>query len=182
MSASRRRCRSTNSNRDRETIPLAFGVPSRNETGGRVRIDPAGPRRRGGASLGVMQPAVCRLCVFLGALAVLAMPLPTAADCGSRGGPGYRGPDGKCVGWANIGRVCGNPPSAKCTPEIAHENAPKAAEHGAAIDALRPTRGATALMGAPAATAPPPNALAQCTSIADATARLECFDRAAAKK
>jgi PLD-like domain len=25
--------------------------------------------------------------------------------CGCRGGPGYRGPDGKCVGWQNIEAV-----------------------------------------------------------------------------
>ena len=33
------------------------------------------------------------------------------------GGPGYRGPDGRCVGWAALARVCGNPPSQKCTAE-----------------------------------------------------------------
>ena len=52
------------------------------------------------------------------------------AACGEKGGPGYRGPDGKCVGWANIGKVCGNPPTLRCTEELAHPGAPSAAEHG----------------------------------------------------
>ncbi len=38
--------------------------------------------------------------IFLGATTALA-----CQGCGCRGGPGYRGPDGKCVGWVNIGRV-----------------------------------------------------------------------------
>lgn len=37
--------------------------------------------------------------------------------CGCRGGPGYRGPDGHCVGWARLNRVCGNPPTTNCTYE-----------------------------------------------------------------
>lgn len=82
-----------------------------------------------------MQLRVYRL-FALSALAALAIPLQASADCGSRGGPGYRGPDGKCVGWANIGRVYGNPPSTNCTPEIAHQNAPEAAAHGAEIESL----------------------------------------------
>jgi len=39
------------------------------------------------------------------------------ADCGDRGGPGYRAPDGHCVGWAELRRICGNPPATKCNPE-----------------------------------------------------------------
>jgi len=35
---------------------------------------------------------------------------PAFAECGDRGGPGYRGPRGRCVGWADIGKTCGNPP------------------------------------------------------------------------
>jgi hypothetical protein len=34
-------------------------------------------------------------------------------------GPGYRGPDGRCVGRAELARVCGNPPSQKCTADRA---------------------------------------------------------------
>jgi len=35
---------------------------------------------------------------------------PVFAERGDRGGPGYRGPSGRCVGWADIGKTCGNPP------------------------------------------------------------------------
>jgi hypothetical protein len=30
---------------------------------------------------------------------------PAFAECGDRGGPGYRGPSGRCVGWADIGNA-----------------------------------------------------------------------------
>lgn len=39
--------------------------------------------------------------------------------CGCKGGPGFRGPDLKCVGWANLVRVCGPPPYTKCSRECA---------------------------------------------------------------
>jgi hypothetical protein len=65
--------------------------------------------------------AVALLCFFVAA---------AAAACGTRGGPGYRGPDGKCVGWAAIGRVCGDPPSLRCTAEHAQPEAPDAAKRG----------------------------------------------------
>ena len=42
------------------------------------------------------------------------------------GGPGYRGPDGRCVGSAALARVCGSPPSQKCTAE----RPPAKANHG----------------------------------------------------
>src|SRR3974377_670180 len=44
------------------------------------------------------------------------------ADCGDRGGPGYRAPDVHCVGWAELRRICGNPATTKCSPE--RPNAP----------------------------------------------------------
>jgi hypothetical protein len=50
------------------------------------------------------------------------------ATCGDSGGPGYRGPNGKCVGWEVLGRVCGCPPSTRCTPE---QTAPDADERSA---------------------------------------------------
>lgn len=55
-------------------------------------------------------------------LASLAMLLSApstdaASGCGSRGGPGYRGPNGKCVGWEQLARVCGSPPTERCAPE-----------------------------------------------------------------
>jgi hypothetical protein len=39
------------------------------------------------------------------------------SGCGCRGGPGYRGPDGRCVGWAQLNAKCGNPPTSRCTYE-----------------------------------------------------------------
>ncbi len=46
------------------------------------------------------------------------------SGCGCRGGPGYRGPDGRCVGFAALDRVCGVPPETRC----AKEGAPKVEE------------------------------------------------------
>lgn len=37
--------------------------------------------------------------------------------CGCKGGPGYRAPDGKCVGRRNITKLCGSPPSKRCKRE-----------------------------------------------------------------
>ena len=45
---------------------------------------------------------------------------PTCRGCGCKGGPGYRGPDGRCVGFKALAKVCGDPPSLRCT----FENAP----------------------------------------------------------
>ncbi|NEW96809.1 hypothetical protein DY467_08465 [Rhodopseudomonas sp. BR0G17] len=44
---------------------------------------------------------------------------PPCKGCGCRGGPGYRAPDGHCVGFRELHRVCGTPPS-RCV----FENAP----------------------------------------------------------
>ena len=48
--------------------------------------------------------------------------------CGCKGGPGYRGTDGKCIGYANIIQKCGLPPhracAAECTPVM------KECDHG----------------------------------------------------
>jgi hypothetical protein len=52
------------------------------------------------------------------------------AACGDRGGPGYRAPSGRCVGWADIGKTCGNPPTTRCTAENASGSASIAADHG----------------------------------------------------
>ena len=58
------------------------------------------------------------------------------ATCGTRGGPGFRGPDGSCVGWAALGRVCGSPPTKRCTAELKSDGADEAADLGAkAIEA-----------------------------------------------
>jgi hypothetical protein len=60
--------------------------------------------------------------LFLSAVLVLLQtPAALAQDfckgCGCKGGPGYRGPDGGCVGWAQLNKVCGTPPTTKCMPE-----------------------------------------------------------------
>lgn len=45
---------------------------------------------------------------------------PACSGCGCKGGPGYRGPDGRCVGFKDLASVCGTPPETRCT----FENAP----------------------------------------------------------
>ncbi len=40
--------------------------------------------------------------------------LPACEGCGCRGGPGYRGPDGHCVGFRELSRVCGGNPAERC--------------------------------------------------------------------
>lgn len=62
-----------------------------------------------------------------------ALPPSAFAACGDRGGPGFRGPDGKCVGWAALARVCGNPPSTRCAAEVVQSGADEAAEQGSKI-------------------------------------------------
>jgi|SRR6266550_7502604 hypothetical protein len=69
----------------------------------------------------------------IGLVALVALVAATSfaeATCGDRGGPGYRGPNGKCVGWEELGRVCGSPPSTRCTPERTAPAAPEAARKG----------------------------------------------------
>jgi hypothetical protein len=65
-----------------------------------------------------------------------AAPVVALAACGDRGGPGYRGPNGKCVGWESIARVCGSPPTQRCTAERAQAEASEASEHGSKIRRL----------------------------------------------
>ncbi len=48
--------------------------------------------------------------------------------CGCQGGPGYRGPDGKCVSWSKIRSVCGSPPTKNCTAELPNKGAEDAAK------------------------------------------------------
>jgi len=59
---------------------------------------------------------------------------PACQGCGCKGGPGYRGPNGQCVGFKNLDRVCGIPPTTHCT----FENAPGTGAN--AECALRPKR------------------------------------------
>jgi hypothetical protein len=63
----------------------------------------------------------CAVTVCGGPLVHAACPdRPACRGCGCKGGPGYRGPDGKCVGFKTLYKVCGNPPETRC----AFENAP----------------------------------------------------------
>lgn len=39
------------------------------------------------------------------------------SGCGSRGGSGYRGPKGRCVGKKRLRKICGNPPTLRCKAE-----------------------------------------------------------------
>lgn len=55
------------------------------------------------------------------------------ATCGAKGGPGYRSANGKCVGWAALARTCGNPPTLRCSAELAQPEANEAAKKGSQI-------------------------------------------------
>jgi hypothetical protein len=67
--------------------------------------------------------------MVLATLALFAWPIepghafcpdrPACKGCGCKGGPGYRAPSGYCVGFAELDKVCGNPPT-RCV----FENAP----------------------------------------------------------
>eukprot|EP01034_Spumella_vulgaris_P017409 gene17409-biopygen15290 len=70
-------------------------------------------------------------CVAMWLAALAAAHGQTCSGCGCGGGPGYRGPDGQCTTWENIGAVCGTPPSAGCKAE--HPAAP--ADAAAALSA-----------------------------------------------
>jgi len=61
------------------------------------------------------------------ATALALVPAIANAECGDRGGPGYRGPDGRCQSWRDVGRNCG---SGACTPEQVNPNAPAAIQRG----------------------------------------------------
>jgi hypothetical protein len=70
------------------------------------------------------------------------------SGCGCRGGPGYRGPNGHCVGWAKLNKICGNPPSTRCAFEgeggdgepnaPAPDQEPGLNEHGMVPDQKQP--------------------------------------------
>ena len=40
--------------------------------------------------------------------------LPPCSGCGCRGGTGYRAPDGHCVGFRELSKVCGADPAKVC--------------------------------------------------------------------
>src|SRR5438876_330270 len=69
--------------------------------------------------VGVMRIAI-RLAAVGFALSLVSAPLTAeevCSGCGCKGGPGYRGPNDQCVGWARLNKVCGNPPTTNCRPE-----------------------------------------------------------------
>ncbi|SHG75803.1 hypothetical protein SAMN02745157_4769 [Kaistia soli DSM 19436] len=61
--------------------------------------------------------------------------------CGCRGGPGYRAPNGRCVSWAQIGRICGSPPTTHCAAEGPNAGADEAAQEGQRIQRLKDAAG-----------------------------------------
>lgn len=75
--------------------------------------------------------------IWLSAIFFLAGITVASAACGERGGPGYRGPDGRCVSWKTIAAVCGHPPETRCTSE---QEADGAREVGALQHQARQTR------------------------------------------
>jgi hypothetical protein len=70
-------------------------------------------------------------------LAAFGIQLSAHAQCGSRGGPGYRDQADNCVGWASIGRICCYPPTLRCKPEQIRPGADEAAKAGVEVDRLK---------------------------------------------
>ena len=73
-----------------------------------------------------MRLRACMLLAMFGALVLapaagraMCPERPACRGCGCKGGPGYRAADGHCVGFRELDKVCGNPPT-RC----AFENAP----------------------------------------------------------
>lgn len=58
-----------------------------------------------------------RIIGLLACLLFAAEVQASCSGCSCRGGPGFRASDGKCVGWKELNRKCGNPPEARCTDE-----------------------------------------------------------------
>jgi hypothetical protein len=58
-----------------------------------------------------------RLLLVIAFLVVSSETLLACTGCGCRGGPGYRGPDGRCVGGKQLNSTCGTPPTSRCTYE-----------------------------------------------------------------
>src|SRR5687768_6189223 len=82
------------------------------------------------ARAGGEMSAFQRLCLIV---FLLSLGSEALAACGTRGGPGYRAADGKCVGWAELARKCGSPPDLRCTAENAQPEAAVAAQNGSTI-------------------------------------------------
>ncbi|MDB5620827.1 MAG: hypothetical protein JWQ24_5065 [Tardiphaga sp.] len=58
---------------------------------------------------------------------------PACKGCGCKGGPGYRATGGHCVGFRELDKICGNPPT-RCM----FENAPGTGENRASALPARP--------------------------------------------
>ncbi len=103
------------------------------------------PKRHSLAHWGRAMRVFGRLAYFLIVLMValwLVADAQACSGCGCRGGPGFRGPNGRCVGWSDIGRTCGDPPSTRCIPEGPNAGAEEAAKLGVkAIEAGKPKPG-----------------------------------------
>ncbi|WP_407523705.1 hypothetical protein [Methylobacterium oryzisoli] len=50
----------------------------------------------------------------------------SCSGCGCKGGPGYRGPNGRCVGWDALAETCGSPPTSRCKAEQVNVRQPAA--------------------------------------------------------
>lgn len=87
-----------------------------------------------------------RYVILMFPLALCLVATSAFATCGERGGPGYRGPDGRCVGWATLKRVCGSPPTTNCTAEMVAEGAEAAAGRRAPSTAALPSAAAIGLL------------------------------------
>jgi hypothetical protein len=88
---------------------------------------------RGALRFSVLAPIVV-LAVWPLSMGQAACPeRPPCQGCGCKGGPGYRAPDGHCVGFRELDKVCGNPPD-RCV----FENAPGTGENRECALAPRP--------------------------------------------
>jgi hypothetical protein len=77
--------------------------------------------------------------LIIGGALVCAVASSAHATCGTRGGPGFRDQKGHCVGWTELGRTCGSPPTLRCTAELKNDGAEEAADFGVkALQAKRP--------------------------------------------
>lgn len=57
------------------------------------------------------------LCVGLVAASGIAIAAERCDWCGCKGGPGYRGPNHRCLSFRDLARVCGTPPTTHCSFE-----------------------------------------------------------------
>jgi hypothetical protein len=86
------------------------------------------------------------LAVAIAAMLVADVDAQVCSRCGCKGGPGYRDPDGNCVGWKALNRVCGTPPITKCTPE--QVNSEKPIKPNAPAHQRRSSSGSLAMLAA----------------------------------